>query len=98
MTDNENIEKFIKWSKVCTILSGIFSLFGIGAGLLAILKEFTDLEEKAPFFYGKVFGGILIGIFLTFFALEIFCYVKARKYKKLIGEIEDEEGEETNDR
>ena len=68
-------------------------VFGVGAYLLTILKEFTDLEEKAPFLYGKIFAGIFLAVFLAIVALEIFCCVKARKYKKSIEKNSDNEEE-----
>ncbi len=84
-TDNKNLEKFIKWSKICIITAiTAFLVFGVGAFLLTILKEFTALEEKVPFLYSKIFAGILIAVSLVIVALEIFCCVKMRKYKKSI--------------
>lgn len=96
---DNNVKKFVKWSKICTITAIVMGVFGIGVFLLTILKEFTDLEVKAPFLYSKIFAGILLAIFLAIVTFEIFCYVKARKYKKQIEESENEEnGDETNER
>ncbi len=96
---DNNVEKFVKWSKICTITAIVIGVFGIGVFLLTILKEFTDLEVKAPFLYSKIFGGILLAVVLVLFALHVFCCVKMRKYKKLIEEIANEENDnETNDR
>ncbi len=99
-TDNKDLEKFVKWSKICIITAiTAFLVFGVGTLLLTILKEFTDLEEKAPFLYGKIFVGILLAVFLAIVALEIFFYVKMRKYIKQIEETENEvSGDETNER
>lgn len=92
--DNKDFAEFKKWSKICIITAiTAFSVFGAGIFLLTVLKEFTDLEEKAPFLYGKVFAGILLAVFLAVLAAEIFFYVKARKCKKQIEKIENEEPE-----
>ena len=80
----KNVEKFMKWSKTCIITTMIIALFGICTLLLHILKEFTDLEAKVPYLYSKIFALIILVIFLALVTFEIFCYVKACKYKKLI--------------
>ncbi len=90
---NNNFEKFVKWSKNCIITTTVIGVFGVVPCLLTILKEFTDLEEKAPFLYSKIFMGILLAIFLILSASEIFFYVKVRKYKKQIEESENKEND-----
>lgn len=98
-TDNKDIEEFTKWSKIFTIATMAFGGLWIGRLMLTILREFTDLEEKAPFLYGKIFAGILFAVVLVLVALHVFCYVKMRKYKKLIEEIANEvSDDETNER
>lgn len=94
---NKNVDKFMKWSKICIITTMIISLFGIGALLLNILKEFTDLEAKVPDLYSKIFALIMLVIFLALVTFEIFCYVKARKYKKLIEKSENDKNEDANE-
>lgn len=78
---NKNIAEFMKWSKTCIITSMIIALFGIGALLLLVLREFTDIEVKAPYLYSKTSALIILAIFLVLVTFEIFCYVKARKCK-----------------
>ena len=98
-TDNKDVREFIKWSEVRSITRTFIWVLWIGTLLLTILKEFTDFEEKAPFLYGKIFVGILLAVFLAIVALEIFFYVKMRKYIKQIEETENEvSGDETNER
>ena len=96
-TDNKDFEEFMKWSKILTIATMAFWGLWIGRLILTILREFTDLEEKAPFLYGKIFAGILLAVVLALVALHIFCYVKMRKYKKLIEEIANEEDDDETD-
>lgn len=94
---SKNVEKFTKWAKVCIITTIVMGAFGIGASVLSILKKFTDLEVTAPFLYGKTFACIVLIAFLALVTFVILCYVKARKYKKLIERSENKESEnETN--
>ena len=98
-SDNKDFEEFMKWSKILTIATMAFWGLWIGRLILTILREFTDLEEKAPFLYGKIFAGILLAVVLVLVALHVFCCVKMRKYKKLIEEITNREiDDETNER
>lgn len=94
---NKNVEKFVKWSKVCVIAANITGVFSIIPALLTILKEFTNFEAGAPYLYGKISVFIMLAIYLVLFTLMIICYIKARKYKKLIGKIENNENEAVNE-
>ena len=95
--DDRGLEEFVKWSKILTIATMAFWGLWIGRLILTILREFTDFEEKAPFLYGKIFGGILLAVVLALVALHVFCCVKMRKYKKLIEEIANEEDDDETD-
>ena len=94
---NKNVEEFMKWSKVCIITAIITVVFSIIPALLTILNEFTDLGAKMPYLYSKILAWIMLVIFLALVTFEIFCYVKARKYKKLIEKIENNKSEDTTE-
>ena len=91
---NETIKGFKKWAKVCTITAIITGVLGIITSLLTILSEFTDFEVKAPYLYGKIFVFIMLAIFLVLITLMIISYIKARKYKKLIENSNDDENQD----
>lgn len=85
---DKDVREFIKWAKTCVATAIVTALLGIGACALTILKELTDLEERAPFLYGKVWMGVLLALFVLLVTVEIFCLIKARKYKKSIEKSE----------
>lgn len=89
--DELNGKKCIKWLRICIITDVILASLAVIAGVLTILKEFTDLEEKVPFLYSKISACVLIVIFLAIFTFTSISYFKARKYKKLIEQSETEE-------
>ena len=91
---NENFKGFKKWAKVCTISAIITGVLGIITSLLTILSEFTDFEVKAPYLYGKIFVFIMLAIFFVLITLMIISYIKARKYKKLIENSNDDENQD----
>ena len=91
---NETIKGFKKWAKVCTITAIITGVLGIITSLLTILSEFTDFEVKAPYLYGKIFVFIMLASFLVLITLMIISYIKARKYKKLIENSNDDENQD----
>ena len=91
---NETFKGFKKWAKVCTIMAIITGVLGVITSLLTILSEFTDFEVKAPYLYGKIFVFIMLAIFLVLITLMIISYIKARKYKKLIENSNDDENQD----
>ena len=91
---NETIKGFQKWAKVCTITAILTGVLGIIMSLLTILSEFADFEVKAPYLYGKIFVFIMLAIFLVLITLMIISYIKARKYKKLIENSNDDENQD----
>ncbi len=98
-TDNKDFEEFKKWSKIRTVARTFIWICWVGLFLLAMLKEFTDFEEKALFLYGKIFAGISLAVFFVLVTLETICYNKTRKYIKQIEESENKENDdETNER
>ena len=96
---NNDFEKFVKWSKIRTVTRIFIWVCWIGLFLLAMLKEFIDFEQKAPFLFGKIFAGISLAVVVVLVTLETICSIKTRKYIKQIEEIENEENEDkTNER
>lgn len=93
-----HLEQMVKWSKFYTATSIVIWVCGAGLFVLMMLKEFTDFEEKVPFLYGKIFGGIVLALALPLVVFSLFCYFKFQKYQKQIEKTANEEdGDETDD-
>ncbi len=93
----KDFKAYNKWfiiEIITTIGTAIFSCIN---PLLNILKEYTDIEVKAPFLYGATFIWILAAVLFVFLTSMIVSNIKTRRYKRLIDKNESDDDGDSDD-